>query len=104
MSKRDDIKKLWERDELSPRQKFDAYLEGFALSFDFYPVCNRSVLAKNDAHALLEDFWAVSADVNRGVQEFLNEPRDDKGREQRAAKRALEAIKRAHAKRTNERT
>ncbi|MGO9485383.1 MAG: hypothetical protein ACLPX9_12480 [Rhodomicrobium sp.] len=102
MSKREDIRKLWERDELTPNQKFDAYLEGLLLSFDFYPVCNRRFLTESDANSLLEDFWVVSADVNRGVKELLDEPRNDQEREQRAARRALEAIRRAYAKRTNE--
>jgi len=107
MSKYSDIKKLWEREELTPQEKFEAYLEGYTMSFDFYPVCERHLFAKNDAYAIWRDFLMVSSEINRGVQELIDSPvlqggsvgNDDITRRKiEAARRALEAIQRAHAK------
>ncbi|MGO9173458.1 MAG: hypothetical protein ACLP7P_16055 [Rhodomicrobium sp.] len=110
MSRREDIKRLWERDELSVREKFEAYLEGYLMSFDFYPVCERHLFARNDIGAILQDFWAISADVNRGVQDLIESGRaagdvvdSDEAKQRRveAARRAIEAIQRARLGRSN---
>ncbi len=108
MSRHDDIKKLWERDDLSTREKFDAYLEGYLMAFDPYPVCNRQLFSKNDLHALLLDFFAVGDDMNKAAQKLVSAPDSEfaktglspdeiRRRRIEAAKRTLAAIERAQS-------
>ena len=103
MSRRDDIEKLWKREDLSFREKFEAYLDGYTMSFDMYPVCQRQLFMQNDAHALFRDFMAAGEDMNRAAQKLLNAPHEEfadvglgpdeiRRRRIEAAKRTLAAI------------
>lgn len=105
MSKNDDIEKLWAREDLSFREKFEAYLDGYTMSFDMYPVCQRQLFMRNDAHALMRDFMVVGEDMNRAAQKLLNAPNEEfsgtgmgpheiRRRRIEAAKRTLAAIER----------
>jgi hypothetical protein len=105
MSKRDDIEMLWAREDLSFREKFEAYLDGYTMTFDMYPVCQRQLFMRNDAYALMRDFMAVGEDMNRAAQKLLsaaNEefsntgmgPDEIRRRRIEAAKRTLAAIER----------
>jgi hypothetical protein len=77
MSRRDFIEKLWKREELSLRQKFDAYLEGYMMAFDPYPVCRPNLFAQNDAYALWLDFFAVGEDMNKAARKLLTAPDEE---------------------------
>jgi hypothetical protein len=116
MSSRDDTEKLWKREGLSLKEKLDAYLDGYMMSFDMYPVCERHLFIRNDAYALLKDFFAVGEDVNKSLQKLLEasaeefsdmglEPDEIRRRRIEAAKRALTAIERTadQLKRASER-
>jgi hypothetical protein len=109
MSRRDDIEKLWKREDLSIRGKFDAYLEGYMMAFDPYPVCKRQLYAKNDLYALLRDFFVIGEDMNKAAQKLLSAsdsefsepgvgPDEIRRRRIEAAKRTLAAIERTRAK------
>jgi hypothetical protein len=91
-------------------ERLDDYLDGYFLSFDFYPVCERHLYAKNDAYALLQDFWAVGNDLNSAVQTLIRRPEvtlkdsvvdsdDVRRRKIEAAKKAIEAIRQRRAHR-----
>ncbi len=106
MSRRDDIEKLWKREDLSLKEKLEAYLDGYMMSFDMYPVCERHLFARNDAHALLKDFFAVGQDVNKALQRLFEtpdqefsdtglSPDDIRRRRIEVAKRTLAALERA---------
>lgn len=106
MGRRDHIEKLWKREDLSLKDKVHTYLDGYMMSFDMYPVCERHLFIQNDAYALLKDFFAVGEDMNRATQKLLTAPDEefagsgiskDEVRRRRieAAKLALAAIERA---------
>jgi hypothetical protein len=106
MSNEDLLKKLWVRDDLSPKAKFEAYLDGYLMAFDPYPICKRQLFCKNDLHALLLDFFAVGNDMNKATQAFIasessaQDIADDEARRRaiEAAVRTLAAIERTKAK------
>lgn len=86
-------------------QQLNDYLDGYFMSLDIYPVCERHLFIKNDAYALLRDFWLVANDMNRAAHDFvaapdeeLAEPKvaEDEIRQRRikAAQQALAAIRR----------
>jgi hypothetical protein len=109
MSRRDDIEELWKREDLSFEGKLDAYLDGYMMSFDMYPVCQRQLFMRNDAYALWRDFMAIGEDMNKAAQKLLKAPDEEfagagmgpddiRRRRIEAAKRTLAAIERARAK------
>ena len=113
MMKKDDVKKLWEREELSIKDKLGAYLDGYMMSFDMYPVCERHLFIRNDAYALLRDFFAVGEDMNKAARRLLTasdeefsetgvELNEIRKRRVEAAKRALAAIEQAKSTRDSE--
>ncbi len=112
MSKEDDIRKLWARIDLPLEDKLTAYLDGYMMAFDMYPVCERHLFVRNDAYALLRDFYAVGADVTEAFQKVLNAsdqefadtglgPDEIRRRKIEITKRALAAIERATSQRSN---
>lgn len=107
MSRREEIEKLWKREDLSSiKEKLEAYLDGYMMSFDMYPVCERHLFVRNDAYALYKDFFAIADDMNNAAQKLLTAPDQEfadtgmgldeiRRRRIEAAKRALATIERA---------
>lgn len=99
-------------DDRSPAEKFWDYLDGYLFGFDLYPVCERHLFVKNDAYAILQDFWAVGAALNNSTQELIKSPEvvlreqtaddDIRRRKIKAAKSAIAAIRSAKEQRTLE--
>lgn len=96
----------------SPAEKFWHYLDGYVFGFDLYPVCERQLFVKNDAYAILQDFWAVGSALNDATQELIESPEavmrektadDDIRRKKiKAAKSAIAAIRSAKEQRSRE--
>jgi hypothetical protein len=54
--------------------KFRAYLDGYFLSFDFYPTCERHLFIRNDAYALWSDFMRVASEVSESSAKLISSP------------------------------
>ncbi len=114
MSKvKNDDKSSPAKDPSTWEERFRDYLDGYFLSFDFYPVCERHLFVKNDAYALLRDFWAIGVDLNKATKEFIASPEkvlagssvdadDLKRRKVQTAQKAIEAILNERSKRADE--
>jgi hypothetical protein len=50
------------------------YLDGYFLSLDFYPVCTRSIFARNDAFGLWSDFAKVWNDHSDTMGYMIDHP------------------------------
>jgi hypothetical protein len=50
------------------RDAFAAYLEGYLMSFDLYPVCDSELYERDDAKALAGDLAAILGDLECAAQ------------------------------------
>jgi len=93
------------KDPSTWEQRLNDYLDGYFMSLDMHPVCERHLFIRNDAYALLHDFWSVANDMNKATRDFVAAPdegsadhkvAEDEIRQRRikAAQKALSAIKR----------
>jgi hypothetical protein len=59
-----------------PENAFEDYLDSYFNSFDFYPVCSRQVLHRNDAFALWQDFLLVTNDLMTASDRLISNPKN----------------------------
>ena len=52
------------------------YLDGYFLSFDYYPVCTHHIFARNDAFALWSDFLKVAEDLSSSAAKIIESPEE----------------------------
>jgi hypothetical protein len=83
MSSSRDTAKLIESDsKRSPwEEKLKDYLDGYFMSFDYYPICERHIFARNDAYALLTDFSRVAMDISNSTSKLVSSPESILGAE-----------------------
>jgi hypothetical protein len=83
--------------------KFRSYLDGYFLSFDFYPACERHLFIQNDAFALWSDFVRVASELSESTAKLISSPEkfaeltyqpnyDFERAKQEATRRAIERV------------